>query len=364
MKSLKKFLPKYSIALAVLFIATVFFLVTRGNTVDIEVGEVTNAELVQAIYATGFVEADAVANLSAECSGTVSYVGVLEGQHVSAGQKILQFDSPQPQFAVREAKAALAEQQALARDNRLRFARKKNLFIEGAISRQELEEAEKNSIQSEELLQQKALQLKMRGDDLKKLTVIAPFSGIMTLQNVKEGDYVTTNTLVARVVDTSRYMVSVEVDELDVPHIRKGQTAVVAFDAYPEKRFSAVVSRIVPQTDRVTKTSKIYLTLEHSAGNIQSGMTATANIIYNIRPNALLVRKSSVFDENRQSYVWAIKQGRLKKQPIQQGASDMTFVEVLQGLKKGDKIALSTEKNLREGMDVRVIPAKKSFIRR
>ena len=360
MKSLQKFLPKYSIALAVLFIATVLFLITRGNTVDLEAVVVTNAELVQAIYATGFVEADAVANLSAEFSGTVSFVGALEGQHVSAGQKILQFDSPQPQLAVREAKAAFAEQQALARDNRLRSARKKNLFIEGAISRQELEEAEKNNIQSEELLQQKTLQLKMREDDLKKLTVIAPFSGILTLQTVKEGDYVTTNTLVARVVDPSGYIVSVEVDELDIPRIRNGQKATVAIDAYPEKRFSAVVTRIVPQTDRVTKTSKIYLTLDHSPENIQAGMTATANIIYNTKPNALLVRKSSVFEENRQTYVWAIKNGRLKKQSIRQGASDMTFVEVLEGLKKGDKIALAPEKNLHEGMEVRIIPARKS----
>ncbi|NTV05645.1 MAG: efflux RND transporter periplasmic adaptor subunit [Chlorobiaceae bacterium] len=360
MQSLQKFLPKYSIALAVVFIATVFFLMTKGNTVDIEVEQVRNAELVQAIYATGFVEADAVANLSAEFTGTVSYVGALEGQHVTAGQKILQFSSPQPQLALREAKAALAEQQAQTRDNKLRRARKKNLFSEGAISRQELDEAEKNSVQAEEMLQQKAFQLKMREDDLKKLTVNAPFSGTLTLQNVKEGDYVTANTLVARVVDTSSYIVMVEVDELDIPRIRNGQMATVAFDAYPDKRLSAVVSRIVPQTDRVTKTSKIYLALRQPVAEIQAGMTATANIIYNIRPNALLVRKSSLFEENRLSYVWKIENGRLKKQPIRIGASDMTFVEVLQGLKTGDKIALVPEKNLHEGMEVKIISARKS----
>ena len=360
MQPLQKFLPKYSIALAVVFIATVIFLLTRGNTVDIEAEQVTNAELVQAIYATGFVEAEAVANLSAELSGTVSYVGALEGQQVTAGQKILQFSSPQPELALREARAALAEQQAVTRDNKLRRIRKKNLFSEGAISRQELDDAEKNSSQGEELFQQKALQLKMREDDLKKLTVSAPFSGILTLQNVKEGDYVMANTLVARVVDTSSYMVTVEVDELDVPRIRNGQRATVAFDAWPEKRLSAVVSRIVPQTDRVTKTSKIYLTLDHPAVDIQAGMTATANIIYNIRPNALLVRKSSLFEENSQNYVWKIEKGKLIKQPIRIGASDMTFVEVLQGLKKGDRIALVPEKSLHEGMDVNIISSKKS----
>lgn len=360
MQSLQKFLPKYTIALALLFVATVIFLMTRGNTVDIEVARVTNAELVQAIYATGFVEADAVANLSAESSGAVSYVGALEGQQVTAGQKIMQFSSPQPLLALREARAALAEQQAQTIDNRRRRARKENLFTEGAISRQELDEAERVSTQGEELLQQKELQLKMREDDLKKLTVVAPFAGTLTLQNVKEGDYVAANSLVARVVDTSSYMVTVEVDELDIPRIRNGQAATVAFDAWPDKRLSAVVSRIVPQTDRITKTSKIYLRLQHPASDLQAGMSATANIIYNIRPNALLLKKSSIVEENRQSFVWKIEHGKLKKQPIRTGASDMTFVEVLQGLKKGDAIALAPEKGFHEGMEVNIISKKRS----
>ena len=360
MKSLQKFLPKYSIALAVVFIATVVFLITRGNSVEIEAGEVTYAELVQAIYATGFVEADAIANLSSEYAGTVSSVGALEGQHVTAGQKIVAFSSPNPELALRQAKAVFAEQEALMKDNTLQSIRKKNLFREGAISRQEVDEAEKNRIQAEELLQQKALIIKMREDDLKKLTVRAPFSGILTLQNVKEGDYVASGTLVARVVDTSSYLVSVEVDELDVPRIRKGQSATVAFDAYPDKRFAAIVSRIVPQTDKITKTSRIYLTFAKPVGNIQAGMTATANIIYNTKPHALLVRKSSLFEENHQTYVWKIENGRLKKQLIKQGASDMTFIEVVQGLKQGDKIALLPDKSLHEGLDVRIIPARKS----
>ncbi|MEI8102205.1 MAG: efflux RND transporter periplasmic adaptor subunit [Chlorobium sp.] len=358
MNSLQKFLPKYSLALALIFIATVYFLMTKANTVNIEVAEVTTAELVQAVYATGFVEADAVAALNAESSGRVTTVGALEGQPVTAGQQIIQFDSPQTQLALREAKSALAEQQALVRDSKLRTERKRNLFKEGAISRQELDDAEKSALQADELLQQRQFQLKIREEDLKKLTVTAPFSGILTFQGVKKGDYVTLNTLVARVVDPSRFIISVEVDELDIPKMREGRKATVAFDAYPQQRLSAVVTRLVPQTDRVTKTSKIYLTIDRLPGNIQAGMTATANIIYNVRSNALLVRKSSLLEENHQSYVWKIDHGRLKKQLIRQGDSDLTFVEVLQGLQKGEKIALSPDKSWHEGVEVKILQSK------
>jgi RND family efflux transporter MFP subunit len=360
MKSLQNFLPKYSLALALILAATVLFLMFRGNTVDIEAGEVTNAELVQAIYATGFVEADAIARLSAEYSGTVSSVGAREGETVAAGQAIIELDSQQPRLAIREAKAALAEQQAAAIDNRRMFKRKGALFREGAVSRQEVEDAERNAIQSEELLRQKVMQMKQREDELRKLAVRAPFSGILTLQNLKKGDYVQVGTLVATVVDPAEYTVCVEVDELDIPSIRPGQKATVALDAYPKERMEAVVTRIVPQTDKITKTSKIYLSLGKKASNIQVGMTATANIIYNTMPNSILVRKSSVFEENRRSFVWKIDDGRLKKQPIRTGASDMTFFEVLGGLRKGDRVALAPRENLREGMQVRVLKSGKS----
>jgi hypothetical protein len=81
-------------------------------------------------------------------------------------------------------------------------------------------------------------------------------------------------------------------------------------------------------------------------------MTATANIIYNVKPNALLVKKSSLVEEDRKSYVWKIERGTLKKQLVQTGESDIAFVEIVQGIKNGDTIALAPEKSFREGFEV------------
>ena len=359
MKSFQKFLPRYSIALVVLFSATVLFLLTRANTVDVEVGEVSPSDLVQAIYATGFVEADTVAELHTEASGRVIAVGALEGEQVRAGQTIVQLDATRAELAVREARAALAEQQAIVNDNRLRFARRQALFREGAISRQELEESERSRLQSEELLQQRQLQIGMKAEEARKSSIVAPFSGTLTLQSLKVGDYAPANTLVAQVVDSNGFMVVVEVDELDMPRLRVGQAATVAFDALPDKRYKAMVSRLVPHTDRITKTSRLYLTLQELPASIQEGMTATANIVYNVRPQALLVRKNALVDEQRKSYVWKIEKGALKKVEVEQGASDISFVEVLRGVRAGDKLVLSPAKTLRDGMEAKITSIKK-----
>lgn len=359
MQNLQKMLPKFSIALAVVFVVTVGYLLTRGNSVDVEAEKISKAELVEAVYATGYVEAENIASLSAEFSGTVRSVGALEGQRVKKGQSIILFDSEQPRLAVEEARAAAAEAQAAVRDDRLKLERNRMLFRAGAIARQQLDEAERNNVQSVQSLKQREFQLARREDDLKKLSVVAPFEGIVTLQNVKEGDYVTANTVIATVTDPSRYLVVVEVDELDVPRLSIGLPAVIAFDSMPEKRFSARVSRIVRQTDRVTKTSRVYLSLNEPVGAIQGGMTATVNIVYNTRKGALLVRKSSIFEEERRSYVWKIVDGKLQRQPVRTGDSDLTYIEIVSGLAEGDVVVTSPQEKFREGMDARIVNAGK-----
>ncbi|NTW51856.1 MAG: efflux RND transporter periplasmic adaptor subunit [Chlorobiaceae bacterium] len=359
MQNLQKMLPKFSIALGVVFVVTVGYLLTRGNTVNVEATAVSRSELVEAVYATGFVEAINIANLSSETSGTVRSIGALEGQPVRKGQVVIVFDSKQPGLSVDEARAAVAEQQATVKESSLKLERNRMLLKDGAVSRQQFDEAQRNSTQSLEMLRQKQLQLKSREDDLKKLAVVAPFDGILTLQNVKAGDFVKANTEVATVTDPTGYMVTVEVDELDVPRLRTGMAAVIAFDSMPEKRFQATVSRIVPQTDKVTKTSRVYLKLNEAVPTVQGGMTATANIIYNTRKGALLVRKSSVFEEERKNFVWKVEKGKLKKQQVRSGDSDLTYVEVLEGLAPGDMVVISPQEKFREGMEARLVNSKK-----
>lgn len=355
MQTLQKILPKYTIVLGIIFLATAFYLVTRANTVVVKVFPVKKMELAQAIYATGYVDAEAMADLRNEISGTVGFVGANEGEWVDKGNAILVFDDRRLQLDVEEAKAAYAEQKAETDDLRVKLARSRNLFKAGAISAQELDDAEKEFMQAKELLQQRKVQLKGREDDVSKKVVSAPLAGVLTQQDAKIGDYVVSNTLVASIIDTSSYIIKVEVDELDVPRLKKGQDATVALDALPEKRFSAVVSRVVPQTDRITKTSRVYIELDEHVEGLQVGMTATANIVYNVRQGALLVPKGSVFDEARQSYVWKIAEGQLRKQKIMAGADDSRFVEILDGLAEGDSIVVQPEERFAEGMEAEII---------
>ncbi len=354
MQSLQKILPKYTIALGVIFIATVVFLMMRGNVVHVDAVTVKGMELVQAVYATGYVDADVMADLRTEISATVRTVAFREGERVKKGERILQFDDQQLLFLMREAEAALSGQQSAVNDAALKLQRSRNLFSQGAVSRQDLDDAENIYTQAERQLQQRRMQFESARDDLKRLFVEAPIDGVLAFQDARAGDYLASSTLVATVVDTSSYILNVEIDELDVPKLKPGQAATIAFDALPEDRFSALVERIVPQTDTVTKTSRVYLALQEPVQGIQIGMTATANIIYSTIEGALLVPKTAVFEEQKHQYVWKIIDGRLKKQQVTPGASDLTYFEITGGLSGGDLVVLNPEERFRDGMEAEI----------
>ncbi|RNA64356.1 efflux RND transporter periplasmic adaptor subunit [Prosthecochloris sp. ZM_2] len=351
MKTVKKLLPKYTIALGVIFAVTVIVLMTRGNIVQVDVLEVEKMQLVQAVYATGFVDADTRADLRAEVSGTVGEVRFREGDQVRAGEVIAVFDEQQPELAVQEAQAVVDRQRSLVRERRTALERYRSLIAAGAVSRQEYDDTQYSYEQAVGQLEQVEAQYRRRRDDLAKLQITAPVDGVLIELDMTRGDYITANTLVAKVVDPSSYVINAEIDELDVPKIEKGQKATVAFDALPEQRFAATVDRLVPQTDRITKTSGVYLGFDEPVGGVQAGMTATANIIYHTREGALLVPRASVVSDNGGQYVWKIVQGRLGKQPITVGSADLTHVEVTDGLAEGDLVVATPEERFREGMD-------------
>ncbi len=354
MQTAKKIVPKLTIAVGVVFALTILYVLIRGTVVKVEVEKVKKGELVQAIYATGFVNADAIANLRCEVSGTVTYVGAKEGQQVKKGEVIIGFRERDFKLALKTAKAKLSEQQVLLNDAERTFNRNQKLITEGAISQAQLDQAQRSYDQAREILKQRELEVNKASENLEKTKILAPITGVLTLQNVKLGDYVVQNTQVATILDTASYNIVLEVDELDIPKLTLSQNAVVAFDAIPEGRFEAKVLRVVPQTDLITKTSKVFLKLTEPVASIQLGMTATANIIYNTQPNTILIKKAATIKQGKSFYVWKVVKKKLQKQTIKTGASDLKSVEILDGLEIGDLVVTNPKENFKADMQTEI----------
>jgi len=216
--------------------------------------------------------------------------------------------------------------------------------------------------------------------DLDKVTIEAPASGIVTSVNVAAGGSVSTgggasgsssgdsassasassmtgaSTSASSVSaassgsapivisDTSALMVTVAVNEVDIADVKAGQEATVTFDAASGLAIGGTVRWVSPNavTSGNVRTYDVELDLAEQSPRLRPGMTSSADIVTLKIADALLVPKTAVRVDGTSKYVTLVKaDGSQEKRAVTTGRSDETNVEILTGIKAGDKIATS-----------------------
>ena len=245
-------------------------------------------------------------------------------------------------------------------------------------------------------IQQAQAMLTRSNDQLSKTTYVAPFEGTVTNLPVHEGETVVVGiqnspgSTLMTVADLSVITAEVRVDETDIVNVKLGQAAEVTIDAIPNKTFHGTVSEIgdnalVRSTGVATtqttgssqeaKDFKVVVTVNDPPPNLRPGLsttakitTATRNSVVAIPIQALTVRqekdlqadagkKSGVVEaapemakekESKEIQgVFVVDNNKAKFVPVTTGITGVTDIEVLSGIKSGDKIVTGSYKVLR-----------------
>lgn len=192
-----------------------------------------------------------------------------------------------------------------------------------------------------------AAEATVRGYDaeLGKMTIRAPFSGVISKQDAKVGQAVSAHSVVASLISRN-LEVEVFVPEISLPGIAVGDRASVVFDAYPDTRFDASVIHIDPaETIRDGVSSyKVRLSIENADDRILSGLTADVFIETEKKSDVLSIPVRSVMTTNGKMYVYKKVGEEYVKTEVTLGPKDgKGNVEVITGVAEGDIILLSPE---------------------
>jgi HlyD family secretion protein len=184
--------------------------------------------------------------------------------------------------------------------------------------------------------------------DLAEATITAPFDGIVGAVYVDEGDIIPPPTMAPTVAiyfitPTSLELVA-EVDEIDIPDVDVGQSAVIEVDAIADELFEGTVTSIspVPKIDvgLVLYEVTVSLTVPADVG-VKVGMSATADILIDNSENTLLVPERAIgFDDQGNPVVWVSVDGQFEERAVVIGISDGLQVEILEGLTEGEMVAV------------------------
>src|SRR5919204_261816 len=192
-------------------------------------------------------------------------------------------------------------------------------------------------------------------EDLANATIRAPIAGTVLTRDVEVGSPVSSilnlganATLVMTIGDIDQVFVRGKVDEADIGRVRLGQPARIRVETFKDKTFNGRVTQISPmgvEKDNVTN-FEVRVSIDNPGKALKANMTANAEIVLEEHANALIVPEAAVsYDAQKNASVELVapgaKNGR-KKTPVKVGVGNGTRIQILDGLKQGDKVVLAS----------------------
>lgn len=403
--------------------------------------------IIETVNASGKIYPEVEVKISPDISGEITELNVEEGDSVKNGQVLariyadiyaLQRDEAasrvnQSSATVDNSQAALEALKANLELAQQSYNRNKKLFDDKVISKAELEQfettlksaqanytaAQQNIKGLKANVQSTQVGLSKANKDLSRTTLVAPMDGVISSLKIKKGERVAGNsfnvgTEMMTVADMAVLEVRVDVGENDIVKINIGDSADVEVDAYNNRKFKGVVTKIASSTKSTSLTSandvtnyevrirldkESYKDLVDKTFPFRPGMNASADIKTRRVDNVLAVPIAAVNarvkgsdlsmadkkkekedskgedgndisvivegDELEEVAFVLQKDGTVKKVVVKSGIQDINYIEILSGLKEGDEVIIApyaaVSKNLKDGMKVKVVTKDELF---
>ena len=343
------------------------FRVARGLVED----TVTNSK-------AGTVKTRQRATLSPEIGGRVAELPVREGERVERGQVLMRIAAADYRARVKLQERALTVARAGHREACLRadqaerdYQRYLRLSPDEIISEETLDQAENKrdvGIAACEAAEAKVLEaeagLELARVELAKTVLRAPFDGIVAELSAEVGEWVTPSPpalpvppVVELIQQTSIY-VSAPLDEVDLSRVGVSLPVRITLDAYPDREFSGLVTRIAPyvlDVEEHSRTFEIEAEFDDAefAAKLLPGTSADVEVILDSEEDVLRIPTYALIEGSR---VLVVNDGELVAREVETGLRNWAFAKIERGLEVGEAVVVSLDRaEVREGAQAVIV---------
>ncbi len=296
----------------------------RVQTLGVRTALAEERPLQATVRASGRVEIDERAQVVV----APRFEGWIERLHVSAvgdsvrkGQPLFTTYSPELQSAGEELRIA----ERLARDS-------EDVDAIANESARRLAEATRGRLRN----------LQVADQTSPRQTFHSPANGIVLEKAAIQGARFAAGETLFRIADLSKVWIIADVYERDVARVRTGQPARVTLDAFPGQQFEAKVAYRYPTLNAATRSTPVRLELDNRAGMLRPGMFAQVELdIGGSTPRTTVPASAVIDDGKRQVVLLALGEGRFQPQPVMLGERGSDAIEVIEGVKPGDRVVVS-----------------------
>lgn len=294
--------------------------------------------VVDAILATGQIEAMQSIELRPDVEGRVVQILVREGSPVAAGTALFKIDDA-------ELRAQVAQLQADRDLARQSLERTRDLLSQKASSQAELERADATMRSTEAQLER----LQVR---LARTVVRAPFAGVMGQRLVSLGDYVTSDTRLAALQTVSPQRATFQVPERYAEQLKPGLEVTFRVASLPGREFTGKVDFVDPIVQLPGRTILVKALVPNRRRELQAGMFIEARLATAVRPSAVVIPEDAVLPLQGSNFVWVIADGKATRRQVELGVRTPGFVEVVSGVEDKEQVVVGGQERLAEGAPV------------
>lgn len=346
----------------IIYVGTAFFILcallegcqsrgTAKKSKSIRTAVVGRGDIRIVLQEVGVIDPLYKAEVKSKVSGTITDIRVEEGQKVSTGDvlAVIEPDVGQANI-ISQIESTLRKAEVNVKQTEREFNRKKELFEEGLIAQDELEEAEENlsiaRIEYSTALEQ--LKLLGAGGSASLYKVRAPTPGVIIEKRMEKGEMAigtssyTGGSILFVIGDLEQLVVKAEINEVDIGKIREGHPVEITVDAFPKELLNGEITMISPSARDKDGVKVFDIRIEIVSPNplLKPGMTANIDISAEKRENVLVVPIESIFTRKEKDVVYARRNAEWVREEVAVGINDLDKVEIVSGLAEGDTIAL------------------------
>ncbi len=312
------------------------------------------------------VQAFNQATVRSKLSAEVLRLPLREGDRVTAGQTIVEFDTAQLRNQLAERQATLEAARATLAQNERTRATNAQLVKQNFISQNAFETADDAFRAQTAAVRAAEAQLAQTQLLLADAVVRSPIAGLVAKRHVQPGEKVGFDAPLLHIVDLGRVEVLAQAPVSDVSRIAVGAEVTIDVEGMPGRPFKGRIDRINPTTEAGSRMIAVYVTLPNEDGRLRGGMFAKVRMAIGGEAPVPSLPLAAVQDDRGQSYVWIIADGKLARRNVTLGARDERAqrVEITSGL-AGDEHVIGTRfDNLREGMLANIVTAQPKLAER
>lgn len=376
---------KYFIS-ALIFLIIIGILYVTGivaPAVSVEVVSVSQlypSQTFTLLNASGYVVAQRKAAVASKITGRLDSLSVSEGSRVKKGQVIAYLENEDARASREQAsanlnlaKANLEQAKAEYNEAALTYERNKQLVSKGFIAQAEYDNTEIRRNRAKAVVDSAEAAVKASNAALKGASVSeeyalirAPFDGVVLTKNADVGDIITplgaaanAKAAVVTIADMRSLEVEADVSESNLSLIKEGQPCLIQLDALPASRFKGFAKTIVPTADRTKASIMVKIGFIDNDPRILPEMSAKVGFLSRpIKPEEMKPRialnRSAVINRGDKNVVLIVAGDKVVETTVSTGEQFGDMIEIISGLKPGDRVAIKPLEKLKTGTKVKL----------